>query len=642
DQTENISNARVYDEMTNINEMFRNVGFYDPSIGADARIQFCMAQVAPDGTSTSGINRYETSFSELDLTNGDDFAFKQIYNWDPTQYLNVYVVRSIRINGGFALGYAYYPLSAGEFWDGIVLRYSTVGGSKAGTATFGHEIGHYLGLPHPFDRGCDNGDCFLFGDRVCDTPPDNSTFEGCGYSNSCSTDADDPSSNNPFTTDEEDLNDLYMDYNPDDCAKRFTPGQVERMRIVLRNLRSSLLQSNVCHIPALHDAGITAIESPSRTECIAPNTVEVSIKNFGILPLTQANISYQIDQGNVNTIGWAGNIAPSQSQTFSFTLNGALSQGTRNIRVYTEFPNGQTDGFANNDSSQRIVNIGTTGNFPLFESFVNGIPGNWTINNQEGLGWQLESLGCDDGQNRNAMMLDNTFIYNVGVDDGFLTPEIDLSNISDAVLRFDYAFPYDLASILRNNPNQLGNVRERFSVLVSKDCGKTYDSDPLFSGSDTIQSFATAIINSDSIGLWEPSCADWRTVEIDLSSLVGETVLFDFQYQKFFNGFPIYLDNINITSASVTAVEADVLPSITIFPNPAQGETVQLSVKNPQRKAYHLRLFQTTGQQIWSVDEAKSAIREQHALPTAQLAAGIYFLQMEMDGQTINKKLIIR
>ncbi|MEL6867764.1 MAG: M43 family zinc metalloprotease, partial [Bacteroidota bacterium] len=34
---------------------------------------------------------------------------------------------------------------------------------------------HYLGLYHTFQGGCTNNDCTTDGDRVCDTPPDQST-----------------------------------------------------------------------------------------------------------------------------------------------------------------------------------------------------------------------------------------------------------------------------------------------------------------------------------------------------------------------------------------------------------------------------------------------------------------------------------
>ena len=137
-------------------------------------------------------------------------AMKQQFHWPTTEYLNIYTAR-VLLGGGVA-GYAYYPYAHGASFDGIVMLYSQVGLTKALTGTLAHEIGHYLGLPHPFDQGCQNNDCLMQGDRVCDTPPDASFFfEGCIYSNNCGTDADDPTINNPFTADVPDLNDRQRD-----------------------------------------------------------------------------------------------------------------------------------------------------------------------------------------------------------------------------------------------------------------------------------------------------------------------------------------------------------------------------------------------------------------------------------------------
>jgi hypothetical protein len=254
---ENISDQMVLQGIQDMNDAFANAGSYYSPDGVDMGIRFCLALQDPNGLPTNGITRNISPLTNVTADNGQDVQLKNIVRWDPLRYVNIWLVKEITSTsmGSGVAGYAFLPNAHGTPEDGIVNEARWFGNTTDDSKVHIHEMGHYLGLYHTFEGGCTNSNCQTDGDKVCDTPPDGTSapFACNSIPNTCTTDENDTSPNNPFRSvalgglgDQNDLMEDFMDYGFSSCQKLFTDGQGERMRAALQSIRASLLESQVC------------------------------------------------------------------------------------------------------------------------------------------------------------------------------------------------------------------------------------------------------------------------------------------------------------------------------------------------------------------------------------------------------------
>ena len=256
---ENISDAQVLSQIAVLNQDYRRMlgtpGYNTNAAGADVEVEFCLAQVDPDGIPTTGIDRVNlgvSSWSESQIENN----LKPNTSWDPTKYFNIWVCNFGGDLDG-VLGYAQFPSQSGlaglnnnegsASTDGVIIGYQYFGSKNIypqgnydypydeGRTTT-HEVGHALGLLHIWGNSWSNNSC-SYSDYCNDTPASNGPNGSCTQHYSCTS---------------YDMIENYMDYTNDACMNVFTQNQKDRIMAVMNNSprRSSLKTSTVCALTA--------------------------------------------------------------------------------------------------------------------------------------------------------------------------------------------------------------------------------------------------------------------------------------------------------------------------------------------------------------------------------------------------------
>jgi hypothetical protein len=200
-----VSDEQVTAQIAELNRAYAGTGYSFTLVSMDRTDQGGWARMNPG----SGAERHA----------------KETLAVDPAHTLNIYTAAL----GNRLLGWSYLPYGIPEdhYLNGVVAHYGSLPGGPflyySGGRTIVHEVGHYLGLLHTFENGCEAP-----GDLVDDTAFEDGPAFGCPEGrNSCPDPELDPIHN-------------YMDYGYDACITEFTPGQIDLMHDVVPAYRPSL------------------------------------------------------------------------------------------------------------------------------------------------------------------------------------------------------------------------------------------------------------------------------------------------------------------------------------------------------------------------------------------------------------------
>ncbi|MFH1051790.1 MAG: M43 family zinc metalloprotease [bacterium] len=336
---QNLSDERVFKQIEITNKdyaglNYHSMGAFSSSLKSDTKIQFCLAQKAPDGSPTNGIERrYTDTISFPPNNNMKYYNTGGLDAWDPTMYLNIWIC-----NLENYAGYAQFPSTGINSTYGVVVLYWCFGSTDSTIyrgmgACNTHEIGHCLNLRHIW--GDDNGACT--GTDYCDDTPNqaNSTIGGpIGVL------TDDCSPTSPGI-----MYMNFMDYSRDEVMANFTPNQTARMQACFASPGGPLL-------PLLSS---TACLAPS--DCEIPTSLKVNsiTKSSAVLGWTAmyGAVSYNISYRKVGASSWIS----TSSNTNSVTADGLSAKTSYEFQVQTVCASG-TSNFSASTTFKTLNNSG--------------------------------------------------------------------------------------------------------------------------------------------------------------------------------------------------------------------------------------------------------------------------------------------
>lgn len=367
------------------------------------------------------------------------------------------------------------------------------------------------------------------------------------------------------------------------------------------------------------DISLIGIEKPAVVTCVEQIAPDILIRNTGSLVVNSVVVDYQVNNGALQTVTISDlNLSFGAEQVITLPEI-SLNEGVNNVYLEVRNPNGGTDDAPENNAGTFSIAVNNERDrIPLRENFDDDFTPAWTVINPEnGMQWDV----VDTNFERSIYF--NSFANNEGGDQAWLvSPVLDFSRTDHASMLFDLSFA------------TRGGASDVLTILASTDCGVTY------------QEISYNMPEPQtSNGEWTPQdINEWsQNISVNLNSLAGhEEVRVAFVVTNEL-GNNVYLDNIEFfVTADPDPIELEELYSVYGYDlTDPQLSDLKITFNLPERQSVRYSVINVAGQ-LETDSVLPDVLNQTYPLGLSErLAAGIYFIRVQIGGKFYTSKILI-
>ena len=366
------------------------------------------------------------------------------------------------------------------------------------------------------------------------------------------------------------------------------------------------------------DLKLVSVLSPGPVFCETKPKPVITVQNFGTDAVSKLTIVTEVN-GVPNSSETRNGLDLTPGTSIDLTLGALnLSQPNNVLKITVSNPDVGGDD-APTDNSITLTRILNTAheNIPLRQNFDNNVA-NWSIYSD---GDQKKWEGTSTSSYQNSLIYKAFSNLNIGEESWFVSPVLNMSRTNQGSMFFSTSY----------GRRPTGN--ETLRVLVSEDCGLTYDH-------MIYEKTGQDLANETSVVEWTPANQDdWVSNYISINDFAGkDNIRVAFVTQNG-NGNNLFLDNIEFF--------------IEDNPNPPRPEEL-IYVRNsdtdpykffvtfnlPEKQDARLLVYNTMGQVLID-SQLTDALNQTYAVDLYGQSSGVYIARLLTASQNSTAKLFV-